>query len=55
MDRYKKKPTFFVCIFDISPCVFTQKVHLESNESDVPIVDQVKAVAQSLGLECTHH
>ena len=34
---------------------FTRKVRLESNESVVPLVDQVKPVAQSLGLECTHH
>ena len=28
---------------------FTRKGHLESNESAVPLVDQVKPAAQSLG------
>ena len=28
---------------------FTRKGHLESNESNVPLVDQVKPAAQSLG------
>ena len=34
---------------------FTRKGRLESNESAVPLVDQVKPTAQSLGPECTHH
>ena len=33
----------------IDQLYFTQKGHLESNESAMPLVDQVKPIAQSLG------
>ena len=34
---------------------FTWKGHMETNESTVPLVDQVKPTSERLGVECIHH
>ena len=34
---------------------FTRKGCMETNESTVPLVDQVKPTSERLGMECIHH